>query len=322
MHLVCQSARELGGLITLDDRQFTVMADQLFDGVYIVDRDRRIIYFNRAAEQITGFRRDEVVGTSCWNNVLVHVDEGGRSLCSDGRCPALRVITTGEVEETDLFLQHRDGHRLPVRTRLVPMRDASGQITGAIEIFRDISSQITDQDKIAELERLSLLDALTEIGNRRFAESQLRAKLDELERYGHRFGVLFCDIDRFKPYNDDFGHQVGDDVIQVVARTIAACVRPFDLVGRWGGDEFLAIITQVERWQLYAIAERLRAMVQSCRLPGEAQKQIGLTISVGATLARPDDDQASLLERADRLLYLSKRGGMNRVTMDGESGSA
>jgi diguanylate cyclase (GGDEF)-like protein/PAS domain S-box-containing protein len=300
-------------LASIDDRHFRVLADQIFDGVYIIDRQRRILYWNRAAAQITGYRQDEVLGTCCCDNLLIHVDEAGRSLCRDDLCPAVTAMRTGEVQETEIFLHHREGHRLPVKTRLVPVRDADGGITGAMEIFRDTSPLRSAEEEIRTLERLSLLDALTEIGNRRFVEIQLRAKLDELGRYGWPFGVLFCDIDRFKAFNDTFGHQVGDQVIQTVARTIAACVRPFDLVGRWGGDEFLAIVTRVEPWQLYAIAERLRAMVQSS---GSAAGE--LTISIGATLARPDDTQESLLRRVDQLLYRSKHDGTNRVTTDGD----
>lgn len=310
------AARPLKGQATIDDRQFRILADQLYDGVYIIDRQRRIIYWNRAAEQITGFHRDEVVGTSCWNNILIHVDENGRSLCSGEACPAAKVMRTGDVLEEEVFLHHKQGHRLPVRTRILPMRDASGKISGAMEIFRDITSQITTREEIAELERLSLLDTLTEIGNRRFVETQLLGRLDELDRYGWVFGVLFCDIDKFKPFNDQFGHKVGDQVIKVVARTIAACVRPSDLVGRWGGDEFLAVITKVERWQLYAIAERVRSMVQASRFPARAQSELGLTISIGAALVQPGDNAERVVDRADRLLYRSKHGGMNRVTTD------
>ncbi len=310
------AARPLKEQAAIDDRQFRILADQLFDGVYILDRQRRIIYWNRAAEQITGFHRDEVVGMNCWDSVLIHVDEQGRSLCSGGACPAARVMRTGDVIEEEVFLHHKQGHRLPVRTRILPMRDASGQISGAMEVFRDITSQISAREEIAELERLSLLDTLTEIGNRRFVEAQLHARLDELERYGWVFGVLFCDIDKFKPFNDQYGHKVGDQVIKVVARTLAACVRPSDLVGRWGGDEFLAVITRVERWQLYAIAERVRSMVQASRLPTGAQRELGLTLSIGAALAQPGDNAERVVERADRLLFRSKREGPNRVTTD------
>ena len=149
-------------------------------------------------------------------------------------------------------------------------------------------------------------------------ELHLQARLDELERYGWRFGLLFCDIDRLKEVNDLHGHQVGDDVIRMVARTLAACIRPFDHVGRWGGDEFMAIVTRVERRQLLAIAERLRALVEQS-VVGVNQDQVHVTISLGAIIARDGDDQRTLTERVDRLLYRSKAHQSNQVAMEQEA---
>lgn len=299
----------------IDDAHFRRLAEYMFDGVYVIDRERRIIYWNRAAEHITGYPRSQVVGSCCHDNLLIHVDEDGQSLCHGGRCPALAVFERREIEEAEVFVHHRDGHRLPVLTRLLPLVERDGAVTAVMEVFRDNSGWVSLQDRVEELSRLSLLDPLTELGNRRYIKEQLRGRFDELQRYGRSFGVLFCDVDRFKRFNDDHGHHVGDEVIKMVARTLLHCVRPFDFVGRWGGEEFIAVITRVERWQLYAIAERLRMLVNQSTVMA-AGTSLRPTISVGATLARRDDSERSLFERVDRLLYQAKELGMDRVAMD------
>lgn len=298
-----------------DLSHFKDLVDRLFDGVYFIDRDRRITYWNRAAERITGYTSDEVVGTACRDNVLIHVDAEGRSLCGSESCPALAVMQRGEEREAEVFVHHKRGHRLPVQTRIVPMRGGDGRVMGAMEVFRDNSALATMRAQFSELEHLALIDPLTEIGNRRYLEMHVRARLDEMERYGWRFGLLFCDIDKFKAVNDTHGHQAGDEVIRMVAQTLAACIRPFDFVGRWGGEEFMAIVTRVERWQLLAIAERLRALVEQAVITSGVEP-IRVTISIGATLARQGDSQRGLFERVDRMLYRSKADGMNRVSIE------
>ena len=297
-----------------DLRHFKDLVDRLFDGVYFVDRDRRITYWNRAAERITGYSGEEVLGSRCRDNLLIHVDAEGKSLCDGESCPALAVMQRGEEREAEVFVHHKRGHRLPVQTRIVPLRDRDGQVTGAMEIFRDNSALASMREQFSELEHLALIDPLTEIGNRRYLEMHVRARLDEMQRYDWRFGLLFCDIDKFKAVNDTHGHQAGDEVIRMVAQTLAACIRPFDFVGRWGGEEFMAIVTRVERWQLLAIAERLRALVEQAVITGGVEP-IRVTISLGATLAHCDDTQRGLFERVDRMLYRSKAEGMNRVSI-------
>jgi diguanylate cyclase (GGDEF)-like protein len=225
-------------------------------------------------------------------------------------------MKTGEAQEAEIFLHHKDGHRVPVTTRILPLHGEGGEIIGALEVFRDASPLVVAQQELEELERLCLLDPLTQVGNRRYLETQLRARIDELERYGWPFGLLFCDVDQFKRFNDEHGHPLGDEVLKMVARTLVNCVRPFDFVGRWGGDEFLAIIAKVQAWQIYAVAERIRAMVQESALTSEGGELIKVSISIGAAIAGPEDDQESLLRRVDQLLYRSKRGGMNRVSLE------
>ncbi len=112
--------------------------NSIFDGVYIVDRERRIVFWNRAAEEMTGHRAAEVVGRCCHDTILNHIDEHGTMLCFSG-CPLQRAIDTGESIGAKVYPTHRDGHRFPVRTHIAPIRSENGEIIAGVEVFRDIS---------------------------------------------------------------------------------------------------------------------------------------------------------------------------------------
>ena len=122
-------------------------------------------------------------------------------------------------------------------------------------------------------------------------------------------------MDNFKPINDKFGHNVGDQVLKMIAEVISHSSRSFDIVGRWGGEEFLTIVSNVGRDLLKQVAERHRVLVEKSHVQvgGEILR---VTISAGATLARPEDTMESLIERADDLLYQSKQSGKNTLTVD------
>ncbi len=287
------------------------LLEHLFEGAYLVSKEREIILWNREAERLTGYSREEVIGHSCSANFMVHVDIGGRPLCRKG-CPLQRTFASGKLVEEELFLRHKAGHRIAVLMRTLPLRNAHGETIGAIEMFRDNFVTESAADKIAELERLALMDHLTQIPNRRYLEMNLDLRFNELQRLGRSFGVLILDIDHFKEVNDTHGDDMGDEVLQMVARTLTHCSRDMDQVGRWGGEEFLVIVSLADHDQLEVIAKRFRIMVQRSELSRPAAS-IKVTVSVGGAVVNPGEDLAQLVKRADAQLYRAKQNGRNRV---------
>ena len=292
---------------------YATLLDNLYDGVYFVNRDRQITLWNKAAEKITGFTRGEVLGKRCADNLLRHVDHRGNSLC-EGACPLSYTLLDGQPRSASVFLHHKDGHRLPVAIGVAPITDNQQKIIGAVEIFRDNSATVAALEHLKELEDLAYLDALTKIANRTYLENFIVGKFNEFRRLGWSFGVIFIDVDQFKQVNDTFGHQTGDLVLKMVAQTLVKNCRSFDLVGRWGGEEFLCIISKLkDADQIMTIAERLRALVESAwvSLPGCS---LHVTISLGATMARLPDSPETLIHRADGLMHRSKAAGRNLLT--------
>ena len=248
------------------------------------------------------------------------MNDRGECLCT-GICPLVETLADGRHREADVYLHHRDGHRVPVRLRVAPVLGAAGRVIGAVETFSDNSAKVAALERIRELESIIYIDSLTGVPNRVFTETTLRTRLDEMARYGWPFGVLSIDIDHFKAVNDRFGHGVGDEVLKVVAKTMSGVCRSFDLVGRWGEEEFVVIVANINAEQLHDLAERYRLLVQYSDLLAEGQR-ICVTASIGATLARRDDTVESLLKRADGLMHQSKQAGRDRTTSEASVAAA
>jgi len=295
-------------------RDIQRMLDALKEGAYFVDRERRITYWNKAAERLTGFRSEEVVGHRCSENILVHVDCQGKNLCKAG-CPLLATMEDTLTREAEVFFHHRRGHRVPVSVRTTPLEDDEGNVVGGIELFAEISPEENLRERMAELERRSLLDLLTGVPNRRYLDSELAALFALWQKSGVPFGVLFFDIDHFKGFNDTHGHDIGDRVLETTAKTLVSAVRSFDVIGRWGGEEFVGLFPNAERETLASIGERLRSAVEATWIEADGQR-LSVTVSIGgASAAKEDLSAAAVVKRADTMMYRSKQEGRNRVTV-------
>lgn len=299
----------------MDDGFYSNLLNSISDGIYVVDKERKVVFWNRGAEAITGYERSEILETHCYTGKLKHLDQMGNDLCR-GKCALALTIEDGGSRQEEVFLHHREGHRIPVSIRVSPVKNVEGAVVGAVEIFQDISSRTADIDRIEQLQKMAFLDDLTGIASRRYLELRLNDRIAEMERYHWKFGVLLIDIDHFKRVNDTYGHAVGDRMLKMIAKTLSANTRSLDLVGRWGGEEFLALIASIDLTHLAAIGNRYRVLVEQSSLPMPGGPPLRTTISLGGTIARGEDTAGSLLERADSFLYRSKVSGRNRISLD------
>lgn len=302
-----------GGFESADPSFLSQILDNVSDGVYFVDTERMITYWNRGSEAISGFDSASVVGRYCYEDILGHVDKEGKRLCHDG-CPLSASMADGEERSAEVLLHHRDGHRVPVTVKAVPVKNEKGEVVGAVETFRDDTARVEALERARQMEEIAFIDALTRVGNRHFAEFVITDRLSEWKRHKWPFALLFIDIDHFKQVNDEHGHVVGDEVLKMVARTIQGVARTHDFIGRWGGEEFVMVVTGAEASGLFAVAERVRSLVESSGLRTQ-KAEIAVTVSIGATVPEPDDSIETLIDRADERMYRSKAAGRNCVTV-------
>jgi diguanylate cyclase (GGDEF)-like protein/PAS domain S-box-containing protein len=288
--------------------------DNLYDGVYFVDRDRVITYWNKGAERITGYSAAHTLGRACRDNMLNHVTANGVQLCQN-QCPLAAAMEDGNEREAEVFLHHADGHRVPIVVRASPIRDRAGNIIGAVESFSNNASVIDARSKLRELRRVAMTDPLTGLGNRKYLDGRLSALIAEYQNNASTAALLLMDVDHFKQVNDTYGHNTGDTVLRMVAQTMRYSLRATDTVGRWGGEEFIAILYGMqEKESLEAAAEKVRTLVEFSRLD-VTERGLTVTVSIGGTLLVPGDTPQSLVQRADELMYRSKQAGRNRVTI-------
>lgn len=286
------------------------LLDHLREGVYFVDRERRILYWNSEAEAISGYTAGEVLHSFCYSNILDHVDEQMNPLCT-GRCPLSHAMETGKAVEARVFLRHKGGHRVPVDIKVAPVRNGEGAVVGAVEVFSDATPAVQIEKVNEDLRQLIHIDPLTRIPNRRALMEALEREFQRFGRYGTVFSVIFIDIDHFKAVNDTFGHAAGDGTLQWFARRMGTSLRKSDMVGRYGGEEFVVLLPATEAEAAGQTAEHLRKHLSAAPCP---YTETIITASFGVTEVRSSDSFNSLVERADAALYVSKRQGRNRVT--------
>ncbi len=193
-----------------NDAEFPrAILDSIQDGVYLVDPRRRITFWNSAAESLTGYLRQEVIGRACPGNILRHCTLEGVELCETG-CPLKATLNDGQAHEQFLLLQHKNGHRVPVRVRATAVRASDDTVIGAAEVFEEHDLTDTSARRTHTLGSLHLIDELTGLANREMIATKLAERMGELVRCRIPFGILLIDIDRLKQINRNFGRDAGD----------------------------------------------------------------------------------------------------------------
>ena len=173
-----------------------------------------------------------------------------------------------------------------------------------------------EKDKMA-LRQLAETDPLSGLLNRRGFALLADEAFGLHRRHGHSLAVLLLDIDFFKAVNDTYGHAAGDVVIQAIGTALNGTLRATDKIARFGGEEFIVLIHEVDETGIITVAQNLRRAVEALAIPYQ-DRTLSVTVSVGGALAGPDDrDIQDVIERADDALYKAKAAGRNRVTIDG-----
>ena len=295
--------------------RYKEILEGMHEGVYFVDLERKITFWNKGAERITGFKAEEVLNSHCYENILNHVDNYGNRLCHGGG-PLHKTLSDGINREAAVFLLHKQGHRVPVSVRIIPIYDDNDLLVGSAEVFVDDTELIQLTTEMKNLKEIAYRDQLTGVPNRRYIDTVLTNKMIQFETLGVSFGLAMIDVDHFKKVNDTFGHEVGDEVLKLLSRTVVGNLRQDDYFGRWGGEEFMIVFNRHELADVTHALERIRIMVGEsvCRL--DNGEEIQITISGGASVFRGDDTIKSLIERIDELMYRAKETGRNRVIVE------
>jgi diguanylate cyclase (GGDEF)-like protein/PAS domain S-box-containing protein len=272
--------------------------------------DGRYIDVNKALLEMVGYSLEELNQLSYWDlTPQEHAPQEKEQLES--------LNTFGRYGPYEKEYIHHDGHRIPIRLNgvLITGRDGEKYIWSTVE---DISAQLNQMDELrkyhAEIERLAYHDVLTNLPNRLLLSDRLNQVLAQTARMEKLVAVCYLDLDGFKPVNDTFGHEAGDQLLKEIAGRMIDTVRAHDTVARLGGDEFVLLLTNLENVAEYeAILQRVIAEINKpVVLLNGAEVQV--TASIGVTIYPFDsEDPEVLLRHADQAMYQAKSLGRNRV---------
>jgi len=314
--------RELDAL-RVSEALYRRLTEDVSDVIWRADRNLHITYINPTDEKLRGFRADEVIGH--------HVFE---MFTDEGIATVTNIIKQRQQNEADgtisgpvtFEIQHRckDGRLLWAEVLSKPERDESGRITGYHGISRETTERKQMQDQI---QKLAFYDPLTGLPNRRLLEDRLKQSLASSKRSGIFGALLFLDLDNFKPLNDLHGHEAGDLLLIEVANRLKASVREMDTVARFGGDEFIVIIRELDRdaalsqQEVARIAEKIRSRLgEPYRLSVNQGGQTGQELehrcsaSIGIRLFIGNGiDPDEILKQADLAMYQAKDAGRNTI---------
>jgi diguanylate cyclase (GGDEF)-like protein/PAS domain S-box-containing protein len=297
---------ELQTSLRNSEKRHRLLAQNAWDVVWTMGLDGTITYVSPAVERVRGFTPEEAMRQS------LEETNPPESAASVGNYFAelFAAIEQGTEPPTfrgELEYYRKDGSIMTGELQVIPHVDADGSVVEILGVTRDISERKRFE---ADLTRLAVTDPLTGLWNRRRTGELLAADLVQAQRHGQALTLLMVDIDHFKAINDTHGHQTGDRVLIDVADRLRENVRGTDVVGRWGGEEFVILLRFCGLRDGLAAAEKLRRQI------GEVPfaSLFSITVSIGAAELQAGDDLTSWLGRADAALYQAKRAGRNAVT--------
>jgi PAS domain S-box-containing protein/diguanylate cyclase (GGDEF)-like protein len=283
----------------LDLTCYRAILESLPIGVYVLDRERKILLWNDGAERITGYLRQEVIGRHCQDNLLMHCDLTYQCLCED-ECPLLNTMLDGRRRDAQLFLRHKNGVRVPVRIRSVPLRNAAGLIIGAVDTFEE--QHPADQRIHPNVQAVeNHIEPLTGISDHASAQSYLQACVRDFAADRIPFSVVRIAIDDLNAFRKAHGAVAADRIVQMVAASLSKNLRAGDLAGHWAEDRFIAILLDCVPVSLAQIAANLKVIIDTAAIPWWGDR-LCVTISAGGSTVRPEDTADSLLARSEAAL--------------------
>ena len=249
---------------------------------YVVDRDRKILLWNDAAEKLSGYFRHEVIGRCCSDNILVHCNRHGTVLCGVD-CPLAGTMHDGHPRDAEVFMLHKAGHRVPVRIRATPVRNEHGAVIGAVEIFEEteIAAAVAPQPTM-----------------QRMLEEQF---CDFTARH-IPFSVLFLQLENLDRFAERYGNRAVEEAMGVVVDTLARCTHRTDDLGWWTGHRLLVILPNC--WPVAAaeVAESLKDLANHSAMHWWGER-LTIPVAVGTATIRDEDTPASLLARCEERLH-------------------
>ena len=311
--------------------------DYMLDGIFIINAEKEVVYINVSASLMTKLKPRSIIGKKSYEH-LFFADE--KLFCmKDG---VLEIDKTSVYHEVDL--KTSKDILIKVQVIIQPINFIPNEsfwmvyfhnVADEINLSTSLRLEVEEREKatktifkvqseLQEYSELALKDNMTGLGNFRYFETEVLKTLESSIDNNSTFSLVMIDVDKFKTFNDTYGHQQGDEVLRVIGKSISQAVRASDVVARYGGEEFVMILKNTKMTDLERICEKVRLSVQNAKVPklGKSEEFLSVTISLGGVVIEPSvirekgiTDYKTLLEIADKNLYSAKNGGRNRTVV-------
>lgn len=307
--------QKMAAALVAKEADFRLLAEASGDMVMRIGVDGRILYASPSSARVLGWAPNQLVDTSALAGVnpadLARVEH------------TISALKNGEAEEARIAYRtrHREEGEIWIETALrITRSPQSGDINGVVAISRDVTEHKDLEEKLAAL---AISDGLTALANRRHFDERMETEWDRARREGAPLSLLLMDVDHFKGFNDQYGHQAGDACLRSIARILVEQARrPADVAARYGGEEFALLLPNTDAEGCEQVGERIRRAIQELGIlhalnPPSRQ----VTVSIGGATHVPPTDKAdctSLIAAADKALYTAKESGRNRIVMSGQ----
>lgn len=311
---VAAARQQLRREISSNNRQHKQILNNLGEGVAVLDKQGIVIEANPEARKLLGWDKEEIIGHEAHR--LFHVSPGSTEVDVFSQCPINSVTLTGQTyRNQDEVFYRKDKTQLSVGVVTTPLTTEEQEIIGAVLSFRDMTEIKAFQEKILQL---AYHDTLTNLPNRRMLQDRIALALGLAQRNQRKFAIIFIDLDKFKAVNDDYGHDVGDELLKWVANKLALAVRDIDTVSRQGGDEFVVLLSEMKTVDNAHIVAR-KVLTHITQEPANILGHLlAVQVSIGIAVY-PDHGMNvdELMQAADSAMYLAKRTGSNHYCIFG-----
>lgn len=270
------------------------------DALLIEDVNGRIIEINNRTEELFGYTRNELIGME--SSELEAPESKKKEMHKDTAYPE---TTEGSLFETIGLT--KEGKKIPLEIAISSLEHEDSSYY--LLIIRDITDRKRAEE---ELFRMANIDPLTELPNRRYMQKRMEEEKARSERSGKPFALIMSDIDDFKMFNDNYGHDCGDYILVQIAKLINSMLRKQDIVSRWGGEEFLFLLPETDRKGAVKTAEKIRNLIDSREFEYN-DNRLHLTMTFGIAECYGSDEIKERIKAADTALLLGKNKGKNNV---------
>jgi len=283
-----------------DPETYRDILDGLQIGVSVLDLQNKIVFWSDGAEQITGYARIDVLGHSCTGNILLHCNQISCEMCNE-KCPLATALHDAKPVEAVSFIHHRSGHRTPVHTWAIPLRDKHGSIIGVIQTFEGEFAVNGPDPNDRSMKERGCLDDTTGLPNQAMMQSHLREMLGTFAELQIPFSVVCIEAHELSQFRVRYGHQATTSMLQVLARTLRNTVWPTDFVGRWSENRFLVLLSGCGESAMQSAIERLLKLMAGATIEWWGE-ELSVAVSIGCAGALAGDTVESILQRAQLLL--------------------